>query len=66
MPIDNYAKDKKGLPRSMWMEVVGIDMKNCNLSEIWAQDRLERWDKFHVVDSNIVWHEALMMMMIII
>lgn len=42
MPIDNYAKDKKGLPRSMWMEVVGIDMKNRNLSEIWAQDKLER------------------------
>lgn len=42
MPIDNYAKEKNEImSKRMWMEVVGIDMKNRNLSEIWAQNRLE-------------------------
>ena len=38
----------------MWMEVVKIDLKKCNLSKDLAQASSEWRNKIHVADPNIV------------
>ena len=45
---------KRDRPKRTWMEVVMIDLKKCNLYEDLAQDRMERRDKTHVADPNMV------------
>ena len=44
----------RGRPMRMWMEVVRLDIKKCNLSKDWAQDRLEWRNMIHVANPNIV------------
>ena len=41
-------------PKRIWMEVVKIDLKKCNLSEDLAQARSEWRNKIHVADPNLV------------
>jgi hypothetical protein len=41
-------------PKRMWMEVVKIVMKKCNLYEDLTQDRSKWINRIHVADSNIV------------
>ena len=41
-------------PKRMWMEVVTIDLKKCNLSRELAPDRLEWRNRIHIANPNIV------------
>lgn len=41
-------------PKRMWMEVVTIDLKKCNISEDLVQDRSERRNKIHVAANPII------------
>ena len=45
---------ERGRPKRIWMEVVKMGMKMCNLSEDLAQDRLAWGNKICVADPNIV------------
>lgn len=44
---------KRGWPNRIWTEVVRIDLKNYNLFEGLALDRLECWKRFHAARANI-------------
>ena len=44
----------RGRPKRTRMEVVKIDLKKCNLSENFAQDRSKWKNIIHVADSNIL------------
>ena len=44
----------RGRPKRMWMEVVKINTKKCNLSEDLARDRSEWRNRICVADPNIV------------
>ena len=41
-------------PKRMWMEIVKLDMKKCNLYEVLAYDRSEWRNEIHVADRSIV------------
>ena len=57
---ESLAMQVGGLPRGrgrskrMWMEVVELDLKKCNLSEDLAQDRPKWRNIIHVANPNIV------------
>lgn len=53
MQVDGPLRER-GRPKRTWVKVVKIYMKNCNLSEDWARDKLERRNIVHVADFNIV------------
>ena len=39
-------------PKRMWMEVVKIDLKKCNLSEDLAQNRSEWRNRIHIANPT--------------
>lgn len=43
-----------GTPKSMWMEVVRIDLNKYNLLEDLAEGRLEWRNRTHVVNPNTI------------
>ena len=49
MKVDGPLRGSGRLKR-MWMELVKMDMKKCNLSEDLSQDRLEWRNEIHVAD----------------
>ena len=53
MKVDGPPRES-GRPKRMWMGVVKIDMKKCNLSEDFAQDRSKWRNRIRLANPNIV------------
>ena len=53
MQVDGPSRGR-GRVNRMWMRVVKIDLKKCNLSEDLAQDRSEWRNRIHIANPNIV------------
>ena len=53
MQVDSRTKER-GRPKRKWMEVVKIDLKNCNLYKNLTQNKLEWRNKTYIAYSNIV------------
>ena len=52
MQVDGPSR-RRCRPKRMWMEVVKIDLKKCNLSEDLAQDKSQWKNKIHIADFKI-------------
>ena len=61
MKVDGSPKGR-GRPKRMWIEVVKIDMKMCNLSEDLAQDRSEWKNRIRITQPQHSWDKAWIMM----